>query len=67
MTVDYLTEDDLELVDKDIINQLKDCTFNVSERRCKNTVTQMFAVELKLGSNCLLNGSIENLKSKIWK
>ena len=27
----------------------------------------MFAVKLKLGSNCLLNGSIENLKSKIWK
>ena len=42
-TVDYLTEDQ---------NQLKACAINVSERRCKIAVAQMFAVKLKFASNC---------------
>ena len=51
-TVDYLTKDQLKFVDKDLINQLKACAINVSERRCKNAVAQMFAVKLKFASNC---------------
>ena len=61
-TVDYLTEDQLQFVDKDLINQLKDCAINVSERRCKNAVEQMFAVELKFASNCLLKWFNRNFK-----
>ena len=53
-TAEYLTEDQPNFVHKDLIKQLKDCAINVSERRCKNPVTQMFAVELKFASNCLL-------------
>ena len=53
--VDYLTEDQLKFVDKDLINRLKDCAIRVSERGCKNAVDQTFAVELKFASNCLLN------------
>ena len=53
-TVDYLTEDQIKFVGKGLINRLKDCVINVSERRCKNTVAQMFAVELRFLSNCLL-------------
>ena len=53
--VDYITEGQLKFVDKDLINWLKDCAINASERRCKNVVAQMFAIELKFASNCLLN------------
>ena len=53
-TVDYLTEDQPNFVHKDLIKQLKDCAINVSERRCKNAVAQMFAVKLKFAPNCLL-------------
>ena len=53
-TEDYPTEHQLEFFDKDLINQLKDCAINLSERRCKNAVAQMVPVELKLASNCLL-------------
>ena len=53
-TVDCLTEDQLKFVDKDLLNQLKDCAINVSERRCKNAVALMFVAELKFASNCLL-------------
>ena len=53
-TVDYLTEDQLKFVDKDLINQLKDCVINVSERRYESVLAQIFAVELKFASNCLL-------------
>ena len=53
-TVDYLTEDQLKFIDKDLTNQLKDCAINVSERRCENVVAQIFAVELKFASNYLL-------------
>ena len=63
--VDYLTEDQPQFVHKDLINQLKDCAVNVSEGRCENAVTQMFAVELKFASNCLLKWL--NRKSKIPK
>ena len=61
-TVDYLTEDQLQFVDKDLINQLKDCAINVSERRCKNAVEQMFAVELNFASNFLLKWFNRNFK-----
>ena len=36
-----------KFVDKDLLNLLKDCVINVSERRCKNVVAQMLVVELK--------------------
>ena len=52
--VDYPTEHQLEFLDKDLINQLKDCAINLSERRCKSVVAQMVPIELTLASNCLL-------------
>ena len=53
-TIDYLTKDQLKFVDKDLLQQLKDCAISVLERKCKNAVAQMFAVELKFTSNYLL-------------
>ena len=60
--VDYLTEDQLKLVDKDLINHLEDCAINVSERRHKNAIAQMFAIKLKFASNCLLKFKIQNVE-----
>ena len=44
-TLGYLTEGQSKFVDKDLINQLKDCVISVFERRCKNAIAQIFAVE----------------------
>ena len=32
-TIDYLTKDQLEFVDKDLVQQLKDCAISLSERK----------------------------------
>ena len=66
-TVDYLNDDKLKFVDKDSINQLKDCAINVSERRCKSAVAQMFAVELRFPSNCLLKWFNRKFKIQIME
>ena len=54
VTIDYLTKDQLEFVDKDLVQQLKDCVISVSETKCKTAVAQIFAVKLKFALNCLL-------------
>ena len=51
-TVDYLTEDQLKFVDKDLTNQLKGCAINVSEKKmqtrsCTN-VCGRFKIRIKL-------------------
>ena len=62
--INYLAEDQLKFVDKNLISQLKDCVINVSERRCKNAVAQMLDVELKFLLNCLLKwfNKIQNVE-----
>ena len=32
-TIEYLTKDQLEFVDKELVQRLKDCTISVSERK----------------------------------
>ena len=34
----------MKFIDLEILNQLKDITINVSKRRCKNTMGQMFCI-----------------------
>ena len=38
-----------------LVKQLKDCTINVSQIKCKNAVAQMFCVELKFAADYLLS------------
>ena len=44
-TIKYLNNDQMKFIDLQILNQLKDIAIDVSKRKCKNTMGQMFCVE----------------------
>ena len=64
-TFDYLSEDQMKLTDLQILNQLKDIAIDVSKRKCKNTMGQMFCIETALVKKHYLLGLIKNLNCKI--
>ena len=37
-TINYLNDDQMKFIDLQVLNQLKDITIDVSNRRCKNTI-----------------------------
>ena len=37
-TINYLNDDQMKFIDLQILNQFKDITIDVSNRRCKNTI-----------------------------
>ena len=41
-TINYLTNDQMPFVNINLIKQLKDCTSEVSRKKCKNALAQMF-------------------------
>ena len=45
----------MEWINTKLVKQLKDCTINVSQRKCKNAIAQTFCVELKFVADCLLS------------
>ena len=62
--VNYFTKDQMEFVNTKLIKQLKDCTINVSQRKCKNAFAQMFYIELKFVTDCLLPWFNKKFKSQ---
>ena len=54
-TINYWTNDQMEYMNIKLVKQLKDCTINVSQIKCKNAVAQMFCVELKFAADYLLS------------
>ena len=52
-TIDYLTNDQMSLVDIKLIKQLKDSALEVSRKKCKNAIAQMFSIE-----SCLVKKTI---------
>ena len=64
-TINYLTEDQMKFIDIQILNQLKDIAIDVSKRKCKNTIAQMFCIESIFVKRTLLGWFNENLN--IWK
>ena len=66
-TINYLTEDQIKLIDIQILNQLKDIAIDVSKRKCKNTVAQMFCIESAFVKKHCLPGLIKKLNLNIWK
>ena len=54
-TIDYLTNDQMECLNIKLVKQLKYCTNNVSQRKYKNAVAQMFCAENKFVADCLLS------------
>ena len=53
-TLNYLYEDQMKFIDSQILNQLKDIGIDVSKRKCKNTMGQVFYIETALLKKTLL-------------
>ena len=53
-TINYFNDDQMKFIDSQILNQLKDIAIDVSKRRCKNTMGQMFCVETAFVKKALL-------------
>ena len=49
--IDYLTREQIDFIDNYLVHMLKDCADEVSKRRCKNSLGQMFLVESALVKN----------------
>ena len=66
-TTNYLNDDQMKFIDLQILNQLKDVTINVSKRRCKNTMGQMFCIESAFVKKDLLAWFNKKIKSQNLK
>ena len=53
-TIDYLTNEQLKFKDEITLKQLRDSALEVSSKRKPNAISEMFSVELKFASDCLL-------------
>ena len=53
-TIKYSTDSQMKFIDIQILNQLKDIAIDVSKRKCKNTVAQMFCIESAFAKKTLL-------------
>ena len=54
-SLNYFSEDQMKFIDVQIIRQLKDIAIDVSKRKCKNTMDQMFCIESSLVKKTLLD------------
>ena len=45
-TIDYSTNDQMSFVDIKLIKQLEDSALEINRKKCKNTIAQMFSIEL---------------------
>ena len=53
-TIDYLTSEQLKFKDEITLKQLRDSVLEVSRKNKPNAISEMFSIELKFASNCLL-------------
>ena len=53
-SLDYFTWEQITCIDQSLIKMLKDMAFEVSKRRCKNSIGQMFSNESALVKRTLL-------------
>ena len=54
-SLNYFSEDQMKFIDVQIIRQLKDIAIDVSKRKCKNMMGQMFCIECALVNKTLLD------------
>ena len=64
ITIKYLNDDQMKFIDSQTLNQLKDIAINISKRKCKNTIDQMFCVETVCVEKTLLEWFNKKLKSQ---
>ena len=66
-TLDYFTREQIYYVDSDVIKMLKDMAFEVSKRKCKNSVGKMFSIESALVKRNLLKWFNQKVKRQFDK
>ena len=54
-SLNYFSEDQMKFIDVQIIRQLKHISIDVSKRKCKSTMGQMFCIESALVKETLLD------------
>ena len=54
-SLNYFSEDQMKFIVVQVIRQLKDIAIDVSKRKCKNTMGQMFCIEIPLVKKTLLD------------
>ena len=52
--IKYLNDDQMKFIDLQILDQLKDTAIDLSKRKCKNTMRQLFCVESAFIKKALL-------------
>ena len=53
-SLNYFTQERIKFLDNDLTKMLEDIAFDVSKRKCKNTMGQMFCIESALVKKTLL-------------
>ena len=63
-SLEYFSQDQIKCINKDLAIQLKDIAFELSKRKCKKTMRQMFCVECALVKKTLLEWFNRKCKSQ---
>ena len=63
-TIDYLTSNQMSFIDINLVTQLKDAAQEVSRKKCKNAVSQIFSIGATLIKNTLLSWFNKEIKSQ---
>ena len=53
-TLNYFSREQISFIERHLINMLRDMAFDVSKRKCKNSVGQMFSIESAMVKKTLL-------------
>ena len=64
LTLDYLTKDQMQFLNKTTLCQLRDATYNVSSRKDKLAISAMFNIGIKFAIDALLKQFNAKVKSK---
>ena len=67
LTLDYLTRDQMQFLNKITLLQLRDAAYYVSTRKDKLTISTMFNIEIKYAADALLKWFSAKTKSKHLK
>ena len=66
-TLEYFTREQIYYVETDLIKMLNDMAFEVSKRKCKNSIGKMFSIESALVERILLKWFNQNFKRQFEK
>ena len=66
-SLDYFTQEQITCIDQSLIKILKDMSFEVAKRRCKNSIGQMFSIESALVKKTLLKWFNQKFKRQFDK